>query len=497
MSRKLLEEYCALSGRKFQNSGKIPEGSALMVIDMQEDFTYPSGTFYVAEGEHTIAPINVMISTFLAKSLAVLMSRDYHPDDHCSFQSEGGVFPAHCVQGTSGAEIVKEIAEPADSYRKLGANVKVVFKGFDSQNDSFSAGCPYNQQIANDSKLICKDSSTPHHHDDYQQHGWGCQLNLTGGHLLKQSGHSLNSPPDVMSIVRNRTPIIQNLRDQNIKHVFVVGLALDFCVKDTARTLRANGFDVTIVLSGCRAAHIPGFGKFGSGFLTNPVELFETFEKDGIQVVMDISPDSFGQVRQFPFPWKLHLHQIPITELQNIQSKNFGPGEANKRIAVCSPNSANGEILCKRSPFSKVTLPLEYRQNALIPMSAEQFAFIYPSKETNHSLSPILRHLLTFGGFVYIDKSFRICGVTTFIEQPTASTLCFDQIKTTDQKTINSLNSAKRFEEVTLQPLLDAGAVEFCWIHPNEFNNMSPNGSFCYKFETDHSNKPCWMHFNI
>ncbi len=35
----------------------------------------------------------------------VVATRDWHPPDHCSFEEQGGPWPAHCVQGTEGAEL--------------------------------------------------------------------------------------------------------------------------------------------------------------------------------------------------------------------------------------------------------------------------------------------------------------------------------------------------------------------------------------------------------
>jgi len=50
------------------------------------------------------------------------------------------------------------------------------------------------------------------------------------------------------------------LRREGIKRVWVVGLALDVCVKETALDAKEKGFDVVVYLPGCRAV-TPGGRK--------------------------------------------------------------------------------------------------------------------------------------------------------------------------------------------------------------------------------------------
>ena len=60
-------------------------GDCLLVIDIQNDFL-PGGTLAVPDGEQVIPPLNEYIATFVAASLPIIASRDWHPANHCSFR---------------------------------------------------------------------------------------------------------------------------------------------------------------------------------------------------------------------------------------------------------------------------------------------------------------------------------------------------------------------------------------------------------------------------
>lgn len=77
-----------------------PERDALIVVDVQRDFC-PGGALPVPEGDRVVPVINQILALCRWFSLA---TRDWHPPDHCSFNSQGGIWPVHCVAGTPGAE---------------------------------------------------------------------------------------------------------------------------------------------------------------------------------------------------------------------------------------------------------------------------------------------------------------------------------------------------------------------------------------------------------
>jgi hypothetical protein len=75
-------------------------------------------------------------------------------------------------------------------------------------------------------------------------------------------------------------------RVYTFKRVFVCGLALDFCVLDTCVNASALKFKtVAMVLDAARAAHIPGLGLYGSGFLSDPKEVVGKIRDAGVSLV--------------------------------------------------------------------------------------------------------------------------------------------------------------------------------------------------------------------
>jgi nicotinamidase/pyrazinamidase len=73
---------------------------ALLIIDFQNDFT-SGGALEVPGGDEIADPVRRLADRFDI----VMATRDWHPPDHSSFETEGGPWPVHCVQGTHGAEL--------------------------------------------------------------------------------------------------------------------------------------------------------------------------------------------------------------------------------------------------------------------------------------------------------------------------------------------------------------------------------------------------------
>ena len=179
--------------------------SALVVVDVQNCFL-PGGSLAVKDGEKVIPVINRLAKAFPN----VVMTQDWHTPGHISFASshpgkkpfdvirlpygDQVLWPDHCVQGTDGAALSKDLNVPNAQL--------VVRKGFHPDVDSYSA-------------LLEADKKT--------------YTGLTG-----------------------------YLKERGIKRLFVTGLATDFCVAWTAIDARMAGFDVYVVDDACRGIDAQG-----------------------------------------------------------------------------------------------------------------------------------------------------------------------------------------------------------------------------------------------
>ena len=81
---------------------------ALIVVDVQNDFC-PGGALAVANGDEVIGPLNALAR----EASFVVATRDWHPPSHRSFAASGGPWPEHCIQGTPGAELHRDIDRSA------------------------------------------------------------------------------------------------------------------------------------------------------------------------------------------------------------------------------------------------------------------------------------------------------------------------------------------------------------------------------------------------
>ncbi len=80
--------------------------TALLVVDMQNDFAHPEGALFVPDAKKTIPVIQGLLSRFREKGAPVFFTQDWHDEDDPEFS----IWPRHAVAGTWGAEIVEELA---------------------------------------------------------------------------------------------------------------------------------------------------------------------------------------------------------------------------------------------------------------------------------------------------------------------------------------------------------------------------------------------------
>lgn len=105
---------------------------ALIAVDVQNDF-FPGGALPTPQGDSIIDPMNRLIGVFEHKALPVVATRDWHPEDHCSFEAQGGPWPPHCIHGTEGAAFHPRIRFPDDAIvvSKATAREREAYSGFE------------------------------------------------------------------------------------------------------------------------------------------------------------------------------------------------------------------------------------------------------------------------------------------------------------------------------------------------------------------------------
>lgn len=178
---------------------KYDTQTALVVVDCQNDFADPEGSLYVTGAEEVIASVNRHIISAVAAGSPVVYTQDWHPESTPHFEKDGGIWPVHCVADSWGAEFHPAL-EVVDG--------PVVKKG-------------------------------------------------TGG----EDGYSGFSVRHPETGEKAETELEDALRERGIKKVVVVGLATDYCVRDTVLDALRLGFDATVVTAGIRAVDLkPGDG---------------------------------------------------------------------------------------------------------------------------------------------------------------------------------------------------------------------------------------------
>ncbi len=167
--------------------------TALVIVDVQNDFADPSGNLYVQGGEDVVAVINAEIGRAKKAGAWVAYTADWHPESTPHFAKDGGVWPVHCVGDTWGAEF----------HPDLVVDGPVVLKGTNGE-------------------------------DGY-------------------SGFTMQDP---VTLERMPTELADLLHAQEVERIVVVGLATDYCVKATAIDGLAAGFEVRVITSAIRSVDL-------------------------------------------------------------------------------------------------------------------------------------------------------------------------------------------------------------------------------------------------
>ena len=102
---------------------------ALIIVYVQNDFC-PGGALAVTDGDQVVAVLNRLIPEFERAGLPVIATRDWHPQQTTHFNTHGGSWPPHCVQGTQGAEFHADLA--------LGEGAVIISTGMAENADGYS-----------------------------------------------------------------------------------------------------------------------------------------------------------------------------------------------------------------------------------------------------------------------------------------------------------------------------------------------------------------------
>jgi nicotinamidase/pyrazinamidase len=171
--------------------------TALVVVDLQNDFADPAGGLSVHGGANIVPIINGEIVAARAAEATVVLTQDWHPASTPHFAKDGGIWPVHCVAGTWGADLHPDLdpdaAATAPRIRK-GVNGEDGYSGFTTRDP------------------------------------------VTGE----------TAPTELDAL----------LRDAGVQRVVVCGLATDYCVKATALDAQALGYDTAVLIDAVRSVDL-------------------------------------------------------------------------------------------------------------------------------------------------------------------------------------------------------------------------------------------------
>jgi nicotinamidase/pyrazinamidase len=117
--------------------------TALIVVDLQNDFADPAGSLSVTGAAEIIPRINDAIAAAIDAGSTVVFTQDWHPAVTPHFAKDGGIWPVHCVADTWGAEIHPAVTVPDDAPRiRKGTNGEDGYSGFTMRDPVTGATTP-------------------------------------------------------------------------------------------------------------------------------------------------------------------------------------------------------------------------------------------------------------------------------------------------------------------------------------------------------------------
>jgi nicotinamidase/pyrazinamidase len=122
-------------------SARYDPHTALVVVDLQNDFADPAGSLSVRGGADIVPFVNGEIARARAAGAFVAYTADWHPAHTPHFARDGGVWPVHCVADTWGAEFHPGLAVHGPIVRK-GSNGEDGYSGFTMRDPESGATVP-------------------------------------------------------------------------------------------------------------------------------------------------------------------------------------------------------------------------------------------------------------------------------------------------------------------------------------------------------------------
>jgi len=110
-------------------ANRYDSSTALIVVDVQNDFADPAGSLYVKGAADVVRMVNGEAGRATAAGASVVYTQDWHPESTAHFAKDGGIWPVHCVADTWGAAFHPELTVVGPSVRK-GANGEDGYSGF-------------------------------------------------------------------------------------------------------------------------------------------------------------------------------------------------------------------------------------------------------------------------------------------------------------------------------------------------------------------------------
>ncbi|NJN69512.1 MAG: isochorismatase family protein [Nitrospira sp.] len=103
---------------------------ALLIADIQNDFLL-GGALEISSGDAILPILENYIQRFQSRGLPIFLTRDWHPSNHCSFVSQGGPWPVHCVAGSPGSLPPTSFTTPPSAV--------IIYKAIDRDQEAYSA----------------------------------------------------------------------------------------------------------------------------------------------------------------------------------------------------------------------------------------------------------------------------------------------------------------------------------------------------------------------